>query len=488
MLALSVRNRLVVTFALMGVLLVVPAIFAARGLRDLRGLAVVERGKHAEASLAVGRVEAGLAELDLAVRAWVGSRNAGPRNEAFGALQQLHSQVSLIENAGYVEAAPPLQEALDHVGRRVHVLDTLMAAGQVESATDQVLTQFVADVDTTRARLAELAVGIDTRAQADFERASSIGAAALQTTIVSVLVAVVLAMLLSAWTTQALTSPLRKLRTALAEVAEGKFDVPSDLPYERRDEIGELSVSFGIMSRRLAELDRLRAEFLGVASHELKTPINVIRGYTELIEEELAGEITPHQREIMQRIGEQTRVLTRQVSRLMDISRLETGSYLIELERVALRDLIMGVERAFEIVALEKGVTLLAEVAPGAPEELVVDVDLIRDEVLSNLVSNALKFTPQGGHVWVRARGEEGGIVIEVTDNGPGIPAEHRPHIFEKYYQVERSRSLGSGLGLAIAKEMVEAHGGRIELVDREGPGTTFEVHLPVPLEPVPST
>jgi signal transduction histidine kinase len=189
----------------------------------------------------------------------------------------------------------------------------------------------------------------------------------------------------------------------------------------------------------------------------------------------------------MQRIGEQTRVLTRQVSRLMDISRLETGSYLIELERVALRDLIMGVERAFEIVALEKGVTLLAEVDPDAPQELVVDIDLIRDEVLSNLVSNALKFTPEGGHVWVRARGEEGGIVIEVTDTGPGIPPEHRPHIFEKYYQVERSRSLGSGLGLAIAKEMVEAHGGRIELVDREGPGTTFEVHLPVRMEAVPS-
>jgi signal transduction histidine kinase len=484
---LSVRSRLVFTFALVGVLLVVPAMFAARGLNDLSALAVEERGKHAQAALAVGRVEAGLAVLDLAVRAYVGSRDQERRAEAFAALDELHSQVARIEEAGYVEAAPPLQEALDEVGTRVHSLDSLMAAGQVETATEQVLTNFVMAVDGTRERLNELAIGIDARAQADFERANSIGAAALRTTLVSVLVTIVLALLLSAWTTQALTSPLRKLRTALAQVAEGKFEVPADLPYERRDEIGELSVSFGIMSRRLAELDRLRAEFLGVASHELKTPINVIRGYTELIEEELAGEITPHQREVMQRIGEQTRVLTRQVSRLMDISRLETGSYLIELERVALRDLIMGVERAFEIVALEKGVTLLAEVAPGAPEELVVDVDLIRDEVLSNLVSNALKFTPRGGHVWVRARGDDGGVVIEVTDTGPGIAAEHRPHIFEKYYQVERSRSLGSGLGLAIAKEMVEAHGGRIELVDREGPGTTFEVHLPVSQEGVPT-
>jgi signal transduction histidine kinase len=432
-------------------------------------------------------VEAGLAELDLAVLGYVGSRDQARRQDSFLTLQQLESEVARIDEAGYAETTPPLREALRTVDGEVQSLDSLMLKGEVEVATDQVLNEFVRSVDTTKLRIQQIADGINTRAEADFQHAREIGAGALRTTLISVLVTIVLAMVLSAWTTQALTSPLRKLRTALASVTAGKFEVPTDLPYERRDEIGQLSVSFGIMSRRLAELDRLRAEFLAVASHELKTPINVIRGYTELIEEELAGEITPHQREIMQRIGEQTRVLTRQVSRLMDISRLETGSYLIEHERVALRDLIMGVERAFEIVALERGITLTAEVSADAPEEVVVDVDLIRDEVLSNLVSNALKFTPEGGQGWVRARGEDGGVVIEVTDTGPGIAAEHRPHIFEKYYQVERSRSLGAGLGLAIAKEMVEAHGGRIVLVDRDGPGTSFEVHLPAQLEAVAS-
>jgi signal transduction histidine kinase len=483
---LSVRNRLILTFALVSALLAVPAMFAARGLSSLRGLAVEQRSQHAEALLALGRVEAGLAVLDLAVRGYVGSRDLGRRAEGFQTLAQLDAEVARIDSAGYGETTDPLRDALAAVEGEVLSLDSLMAEGEVEVATEQVLTEFGSALDTTRVTLEELARSIDSRAQEDFGRARGIGAAALRTTLISVLVTIALAMVLSAWTTQALTSPLRKLRTALASVTAGRFEVPTDLPYERRDEIGQLSVSFGIMSRRLAELDRLRAEFLGVASHELKTPINVIRGYTELIEEELAGEITPHQREIMQRIGEQTRVLTRQVSRLMDISRLETGSYVIELERVPLRDLIMGVERAFEIVALERGVTLMAEVSPDAPAELVVDVDLIRDEVLSNLVSNALKFTPEGGHVWVRARGEQGGAVIE-GDTGPGIPAEHRPHIFEKYYQVERSRSLGAGLGLAIAKEMVEAHGGRIELVDRDGPGATFVVHLPAQMEPVPS-
>jgi signal transduction histidine kinase len=262
-------------------------------------------------------------------------------------------------------------------------------------------------------------------------------------------------------------------------VTEGHFDEPEDLPYSRPDEIGELSKSFGIMSRRLAELDRLRAEFLGVASHELKTPINVIRGYTELIEEELAGELTPHQREIMQRIEEQTRVLTRQVSRLMDISRLETGSFMVEPESVLLSDLILGVQRTFEVVAIEKGIRFTTKLEPDAPERVVVDVDLIRDEVINNLVSNALKFTPTGGQVTVRAYGDDDTVIIDVSDTGPGIPPEHRSHVFEKYYQVERSRSMGSGLGLAIAKELVEVHGGTIRLVESKQ-GATFRVTLPV--------
>jgi two-component system sensor histidine kinase GlrK len=480
----SVRTRLILTFALVGVILVVPAVFAARGLTDLRDLAVEGRGRHAQAALAVGRVEAGLAELDLAVRAYVGGGERR-RDAAFLNLRELEEELASIESAGYVEAAPPLGGALQEVREQVFVIDSLVRAAALEEATDRVESDFEASVDDTRDRLLELASGIDSRAQADFERARSIGAAALRTTLLAVLTAIGFALVLSAWTTRALTRPLQRLRTALASVTEGVFDIPSDLPYERRDEIGELSVSFGIMSRRLAELDRLRAEFLGVASHELKTPINVIRGYTELIEEELAGEITPHQREIMQRIGAQTETLTRQVSRLMDISRLETGNFAIEPEPVNVSELVTGLEKAFEVMALEKGLTLDAAVAPDTPEDVLVDPDLIRDEVLTNLISNALKFTPEGGRVSVRASGEKGGVSIEVSDTGPGIPPEHRPHIFDKYYQVERSRSIGSGLGLAIAREAVEAHGGTLELVERDGPGAAFRVHLPAAPEQI---
>ena len=478
---MTVRDRLILTFTLVGGLLVLPALFAALRLTDLRDLAVEERGRQAEAMVAVGSVEAGLVELSVALRGYAGTRDARMRDSSFRILESLERDLKRIEEAGYVEASPPLAAAIGTVSEEVRTIGELVRGNRLDEATDRFDSHFDTAVSVARERLQDLATGIDARAQADFERARAISTAARQSTVFAVAVAVALTILLAGWTTSALTAPLRRLRSAMAHVAEGDFEVPQDLPYERKDEIGDLAVSFSAMARRLAELDRLRAEFMGVASHELKTPINVIRGYTELIEEELAGELTQHQREIMQRIDEQTRVLTRQVSRLMDISRLETGSYVLQPERILLQDLILGVRRAFEVLAGEKGIAFSTDIDQSAPEHVVVDVDIIRDEVLANLVSNALKFTPEGGDVAVRAWGEEATVVIEVSDTGPGIAPEHREHVFEKYYQVERSRSVGSGLGLAIAKEMAEAHGGTIRLVDDAyAPGATFRVYLPV--------
>ena len=131
----------------------------------------------------------------------------------------------------------------------------------------------------------------------------------------------------------------------------GHYAPPRDLPYGGGDEIGDLARSFRGMTQRLEDLDRLKTEFVGVASHELKTPINVIQGYTELIEEELEGDLTQNQRDILDRIAEQTRSMARMVSRLMDISKLETGSYQMELEVVLVKDLLLGLVRGYELLA-----------------------------------------------------------------------------------------------------------------------------------------
>ena len=476
---MSIRTRLIASFGLLTVLLVLPALFAASRLNDLREMAVEKRSKHATATLAVGRLGVALAEFDRFERSYVALGDTALQAQAAGSLDELRSETNLLRATGFPEAAGPLAGVIDALGLTAHGVNTLVDQGRMEEAT-RAFHAMEPQMENARGRLEEAAGLIEQRAELDFKRAQAISSAAGTSTLVATFLCLLVALALALRTTGTLTSPIRRLAAAMAGVAEGTFRTPADLPYDRWDEIGHLATSFRAMTRRLADLDRMKTEFVGIASHELKTPINVIKGYAELIEEELAGEVTGPQKEILHAIAEETHTMARLVSRLMDLSRLETGNYRMELDEIRLEDLLMGAVRSFEVVAKQKGVALRISVDNSALTPIVVDVDLIRDEVLGNLLSNAVKFTRPGGEVQLTAHGSGGWVTIEVSDTGPGIPPEHRRHVFAKYYQVERSRKIGSGLGLAIAREIVEAHGGSIELVDRSGPGATFRVVLPL--------
>lgn len=475
---MSVRGRLISTFAVVTAILLAPALYAALRLSELRDLAVEGRAQQASAILTLGHIEASLAQLNRLQRSFVATGDSTLGRDVRSSVQRLDSLFGVLQASHYRESSMMVMPVLREIGRRSRAIEGLMRERRVGDATQE-FTRMEALFPAASERLGWLARNIDSQAQQDFDRARAISSSARRSTLLGVGIFFVLALVVGMWTTGALTRPLRQLARATARVAEGQFHAPDDLPYERHDEIGALSRSFHGMTERLAELDRMKAEFVGVASHELKTPINVIQGYAELIEEGLAGELTPQQAEVLQGIAEQTDALTRLVSRLMDISRLETGTYRIEMEDVHIQDLVTGLARSFDILADQKRITLETDVKDSAPRSLVMDVDIIRDEVLGNLVSNALKHTPEGGTVRITVWGEKGGVVFEVADTGPGIPEEHRAHIFEKYFQVERSKAMGAGLGLAIAREMVEMHEGRIELVDEPGPGATFRVFLP---------
>jgi len=476
---MSLRTRLVASFGLMTLMLILPALFAAGRLNDLRDMAVEERGKHAAAALAVGRLDAALAEFDRYARSYVAIGDSDLRAAMQGSLEKLRQEVQLLRGAGYSSAAGPLAGVVEVLEVTAQGVDALVARGRLVEAT-AAFAAIEPQMEAAHRRIAEAAKAIDQRAAADFARAQSISTAARTSTLVATVVCLLIALALGLWTTGALTSPIRRLAAAMAGVADGTFHAPADLPYHRWDEIGHLAKSFRTMAMRLSELDRMKTEFVGIASHELKAPINVIKGYAELIEEELAGEVTAHQKQILHAIADQTHVMARLVSRLMDLSRLEAGNYRMELDEIRVESLLLEVARSWELVATQKGIAFHISIENSARTPIVLDVDLIRDEVIGNLLSNAVKFTPAGGEVKVMARGGPGTVTIEVSDTGPGIPLEHRPHVFAKYYQVERSRKIGSGLGLAIAREIVEAHGGTIELVERPYPGATFRVVLPL--------
>jgi signal transduction histidine kinase len=265
-----------------------------------------------------------------------------------------------------------------------------------------------------------------------------------------------------------------------AAMADGRFEAPEDLPYDREDEIGHLSRAFGTMTERLAELDRLKAEFVSLATHELKTPINVIAGYAELLDEGLYGDLDANQRDVVVLIQDQTRSLTRLVNQLLDLSRFEAGGLPVDAQAVDLGVLLEQVEDTFRALATQKQVDFEVVTDTSLPETVIVDADRIRHEVLGNLLSNAFKFTPTGGGVRVRAWLEAEDLHLEVLDNGVGIPQDQIARIFDKYYQVgAEAKAQGSGLGLAIVKHVVEAHGGEVAATSVPGRGTRFHIVLP---------
>ncbi len=476
---MTVRWRLLLTLGAIILLMLVPAVYAVSQLDRLRDVVVDLENVHVRDAYAVGEYRAALAELDRNQRSYIASTDpafgVAMRREMERAQRQL---VRLGE--GYSEALEPSVELMDSLEVATTRLATLMGEGRTQEATayfDGVKPL----TDSARMMVQSVATELDEQGRQTVARARDLSAAAARTTALVVTIAVLLTALLGLWTTGALSSPMRRLSHATRAVAEGDFNVPANLPYDREDEIGDLSRSFGAMTERLAELDRLKAEFVGLATHELKTPINVIGGYAELLNEGLYGDVTEKQQEVLTLVQEQAQSLTRLVNQLLDLSRFEAGGLRIEPQPVDLAQVLDEVEGSFRALATQKQIDFTIERGDSLPASMVMDHDRIRHEVLSNLLSNAFKFTSSGGRITLEAHREDGGVHITVQDSGVGIPEDQLEHIFEKYYQVEGdSKAQGSGLGLAIAKHVVDAHGGWIRAESAIGQGTRFDIRLPV--------
>jgi signal transduction histidine kinase len=292
----------------------------------------------------------------------------------------------------------------------------------------------------------------------------------------------VLALLISIWLARSIGRPVAELDHGMRAVAEGQFDFPLKLGGNGRDEFGRLARSFRSMASQLTELDRLRAEFLSVASHELRTPINVIQGYVQLLEEETYGPLSPAQRDVMRTLESQTESLGRLVGQLLDVGRYDAGGGKLELKAVDLAHFIQRLDDTFRVLALQKGINFVIERGARLPTRVLWDEDRM-NEVLGNLLSNAFKFTDRGGCVTLAIRSEGDRVYMLVRDTGAGIPARQLQFIFDKFYQADnqnRSALRGVGLGLAIAKGIVTAHGGSISVESAVGTGTTFSLNLPV--------
>ncbi|RDV80727.1 sensor histidine kinase [Ammonifex thiophilus] len=270
------------------------------------------------------------------------------------------------------------------------------------------------------------------------------------------------------------TRPLEEMGQLALRMGKGDFSVRFHTA--RQDEIGQLARTLDAMAAQLEAIDRERQEFLAYVSHELRTPLTSIRGFVQGM---LDGTIPPEkQQSYLARVFSETERLRRLVDDLLMLVRLRSGRFTFNWQNTDLRRVLTTVEEVMSPLALEKGVQLEFRTR----EELPVYADEGRlVQVFMNLVDNAIKFSPPGGRVLVEAEKSDGLLRVQVTDEGPGIPPEELPRIFDSFYSgAARSRSeLGTGLGLAISKLIVEKHGGHISVQNRPEGGCTFTVLLP---------
>ena len=267
-----------------------------------------------------------------------------------------------------------------------------------------------------------------------------------------------------------LASPVGNLVDAAGRIENG--DYSARVPVQGPAEVRSMARAFNAMTARLQATDNQRRSFLAEVTHELKSPLSIIRGQAEGI----VDGVYPGDAEHLAPIIDATRSLERLVDDLRTLTLSETGSLRLARERLEVAQLLRDSMSAFRSQATTAGVSLAEDIADPLP---AVEADPVRiGEVMANLLANALAHTPSGGWVAVRARPAGDTIAIEVSDRGSGIPPDLLPRIFDRFIKGPDSR--GSGLGLAIAKDVVAAHGGAIAADSQPGSGTTIRFTLPV--------
>lgn len=296
---------------------------------------------------------------------------------------------------------------------------------------------------------------------------------------ISALIAFIVSVLAALLISRLMTRPIQRLTHASRAIAGGDYShrIPPD--EISSDELGLLAESFNGMAEKLQSIEVMRKQLIGDISHELRTPLTAIKGSME----GLMDGVLPAEKSTYQQIYRETDRLQRLVEDLQELTRVDSSALRLNRKAVKISDLVQAVVVPLENTFAMKGVALKSRVESGLPQ-LVVDSDRIQ-QVLHNLLGNALHFTPENGHVVLEVRRDGNAVLFSVQDDGIGIAPEHLPHIFERFYRADKSRSRaaggGSGIGLTIAKSLVEAHGGKLWAESAgKNQGSTFLFTIPV--------
>jgi signal transduction histidine kinase len=294
----------------------------------------------------------------------------------------------------------------------------------------------------------------------------------------SIVLAVILGFVLS-WS---LIGPIRRVNTGLAAIASGDFSGRVDVL--NRDELGTLAANVNRMNDQLARLykelettSRHKSEFLANMSHELRTPLNAIIGFSEVLREQHFGEVNEKQAEYLTDIHTSGLHLLSLINDILDLSKIEAGRMELQISDIVVAELLENSVALMRERATRQGISLALQVDPAIG---VIQADERRiKQVMFNLLTNAVKFTPRGGRVDVAARAAGADVVISVSDDGAGIALEDQARIFEEFEQAGGSAAQeGTGLGLPLSRRIVELHGGELSVESELGKGSTFTFRL----------
>lgn len=273
-----------------------------------------------------------------------------------------------------------------------------------------------------------------------------------------------------------IVAPVQVLQSVAGRIAAGHYE--DRVQPKGEDELAQLAHSFNRMAGELEQVETMRRRLIGDIAHELRTPIAAIQGSAE----GLMDGVLPANAETFQQIYHEALRLARLVNDLQELSRVEAGAYELNLQPVDLGDVFATVSKRMKSAADDKRINLTLSLPANLPRVLADEDRLL--QIMTNLLGNALQYTPPGGSVTVSVGAPaDGQVQVSVRDTGIGIPAEHLPYVFDRFYRVDKSRSRqhgGSGIGLTIARHLVEAHGGRIWVESPgEGQGSVFHFTLP---------
>ena len=286
-----------------------------------------------------------------------------------------------------------------------------------------------------------------------------------------------LVILMSVFLIRTITRPVGELREGIAKMSAGDFSARVNV--RGRNEFAELAAAFNSMSERLALLDKTRNQFVSNASHELKTPLSTMKILIETIlyQDPLDPGMT---KEFLNDVNKEINRLSRIVSDLLTLVNIDSGGMRLNTADLDLNDLLLEQIKRLAPLARENGI----ELDCSGREAVEVNGDAVKlQQVIYNVIDNAIKYTPRGGEVHASISRAGKKAIVRVADTGIGIPADDLPHIFDRFYRVDKARSRatgGTGLGLSIVKQIVLLHGGTITASSEEGKGTTFTIELPL--------